>query len=650
MSDAALRELAEAAGVSPGWTDYRGSPHDVAPDTLRAILAATGVAARTEAEIRDSLGELRAAAGARPLVTAELGQPIDLDTAGRWRLVLEDGTASEGGGALPPIGVAGYHKLHTDGREVTLAVAPRSCHKLPPGRPWGLAVQLYALRREGDGGLGDFGGLCDFVRNAASHGADAVAISPVHAQFSADPDRFSPYAPSSRIMLNVLHAEAPRGDAGREAAALVDWPASARDRLAQFRTMFEAGEHAASFAEFRAAEGETLEAHSRFEALHAHFYAKDVGKWHWRDWPAAYRDPASPEVAQFAALHEREVALQAYLQFLADRGLAAAQAAARDAGMRIGLISDLAVGTDGGGSHAWSRQDETLIGLTVGAPPDLMSPNGQDWGLAAFSPRGLLTHGFAAYIEMLRAALRHAGGVRIDHAMGLQRLWVRPEGVAPGEGAYLQFPVQDMLRLTALESHRHRAIVLGEDLGTVPYGFQQRLIEAGVLGLRVLWFERQEYRFDPPGDWSRAATAMTSTHDLPTVAGWWSGRDLQWRRELKLMGDDAAAAREQDAREHDRPRLWEAFRASGAAEGDAPPPDHPARVVDAACAHIGRAACDFVLLPVEDALGRVEQPNLPGTLDEHPNWRRRLDGPAASLLDQPEVAARLAALARSRSL
>lgn len=650
MSDESLRELAEAAGVSASWRDYRGRPHEVAPDTLRAVLAATGVAAGGEGEIRDSLAVLRAVAGALPLVTAEVGQAIDFENTGAWQLVLEDGAKSEGTGPLPVISTCGYHQLSLAEREVTIAVAPRSCQALPPGRPWGLAVQLYALRRAGDGGLGDFGALRDFVRNAASHGADAVAISPVHAQFSADPDRFSPYAPSSRIMLNVLHAEVPRGDAAREAGILVDWPACARDRLAQFQAMFEAGKDVAEFTAFRAAQGEKLEAHARFEALHAHFYSQGSGTWHWRDWPEAYRSPSSPDVEQFAREHAREISAHAYLQFLADRGLAAAQAEARASGMRIGLISDLAVGTDSGGSHAWSRQEETLIGLTVGAPPDLLSPHGQDWGLAAFSPRGLIQHGFAAYIEMLRVALRHAGGVRIDHAMGLQRLWVRPEGVAQGEGAYLQFPIRDMLRLTALESHRHGAIVLGEDLGTVPDGFQPRLIEAGVLGMRVLWFERKDDGFDPPSHWSRDAAAMTSTHDLPTVAGWWSGRDLQWRRDLNLMGDDAAAMSEHDSRERDRPRLWNAFLASGAAEGDAPPPEEPARVVDAACAHVGRAGCDFVLLPMEDALGRVEQPNLPGTLDEHPNWRRRLDGPAATLLDVPEVAARLASLSRSRAV
>ena len=646
----ALRALAEAAGVAPEWSDYRSRLHEVAPETLRAVLAATGIAAGTDADIRESMAALQAARGALPLVTAEEGKPVDLAVEGRWQLAFEDGTGLEGSGALPPISVPGYHVLSLENREVTLAVAPPACHRVPGDRPWGLAVQLYALRRAGDGGLGDFGALRDFVDNAARHGADAVAISPVHAQFSADPDRFSPYAPSSRIMLNVLHAEVPEGHAAREAEALVDWPSCARDRLAQFRAMFDRGEHADEFAAFRTALGEPLEAHARFEALHAHFYGGDPSLWHWHDWPEAYRHPSRPAVAAFARDHAREVGFHAYLQFLADRGLARAQAAAKQAGMRVGLISDLAVGTDNGGSHAWSRQEETLIGLTVGAPPDLLSPHGQDWGIAAFSPRGLETHGFAAYLEMLRVALRHAGGVRIDHAMGLQRLWVRPAGAAPGEGAYIRFPLRDMLRLTALESQRHRAVVLGEDLGTVPEGFQEALIETGVLGMRVLWFERDESGFHSPRIWSPQAAAMTTTHDLPTVAGWWSGRDLEWRSGLNLMGDAAAVRHEHDERVLDRARIWDAFRASGAAEGEPPPVDEPARVVDAACAHLGRAACDFALLPIEDALGRVEQPNLPGTMHEHPNWRRRLDGPAATLLDAPETASRLSSLVESRHL
>jgi 4-alpha-glucanotransferase len=646
MSDATLVELAEAAGVAPRWRDVHGQMHDVAPDSLRIVLAAIGVPAGNDADVRDSLARLRhAAPDLPPLLTADADRPISVP--GRYHITLEDGRTVDGENEIR-LHEAGYHRVEVAGREVTLAVAPPGCHPLPPGRPWGMAVQLYALRRPGDGGIGDFAALRAFLRSAAAHGTDAVAISPVHALFSADPDRFSPYGPSSRIMLNALHADAVVPDPALEALELIDWPTAARARLAQFRRVFESGAHAEALAAFRQERGEPLETHARFEALHAHFLARGRKLWHWRNWPAKYHQPDGPAVATFAAKNATEVAFHAFLQFLADRSLAAAQREAREAGMRIGLISDLAVGTDSGGSHAWSRQDETLIGLTIGAPPDLLSPQGQGWGLTAFSPHGLRRHAYRGFIEMLRAVLRHAGGVRIDHVMGLQRLWVLPEGGRSSDGAYLHFPVEDLMRLVRLESHRNAAVVLGEDLGTVPDGFQGRLIEAGLLGIRVLWFERVGDWFRPPGQWSREAVGMTSTHDLATVAGWWCGRDLEWRQRLRLLGDDQAVAAAWAARAADRQRLWSTLRESGAAQGDPPPPEQPGRFADAACAHVARSACQLVLLPAEDVLARTEQPNLPGTMQEHPNWRRRFEGPAGTLLDPPEVGARIEAVVQAR--
>ena len=247
---------------------------------------------------------------------------------------------------------------------------------------------------------------------------------------------------------------------------------------------------------------------------------------------------------------------------------------------------------------------------------------------------------------MLRAALAHAGGVRIDHSMGLHRLWVIPEGAGATEGAYLHFPETDLLRLITLESHRARAIVVAEDLGTLPEGFQDRLRTAGVSGMRVLWFERdQAGRFTPPAQWTRQAAAMTTTHDLPTVAGWWQGRDIDWRETLDAETVRAAAEAE---RAQDRAELWQAMRESGAAEGEPPPAAEPARAVDAAIAHVAGSACDLMILPLEDVLGLVEQPNLPNTTDEHPNWRRRLPGMAAELLDGEAASARLRVAAHGR--
>lgn len=657
MTDA-LNALAEAAGVAPRWLDVHGTWHDVAPETLRTVLEALGLPGSTEAQIRDSHAALvRREATLPPLVTAVVGKAVELPVGGRWQLRLEQGGTLEGHGAPGPVGQPGYHHLTVGDAETTLAVAPARGFTVqdaaPGSRPWALAVQLYALRRAGDGGLGDFRALQDLVGPAARAGAAAIAISPAHAQFSADIHRFSPYSPSSRIQSNVLHAglALPPGEAAPlEALPLVDWPAAARLRLDALRAAYAAQTPTdrEALARYRAEEGSALETHAVFEALHAAQFAE--GRWHWRTWPAGLQHPDNPEVRAFAEENAGAVDLHAFMQFRADRSLAEAQRAARAAGMPIGLIADLAVGADSGGSQCWARQDETLLGMSIGAPPDLLATEGQSWGLAAFSPRGLRDNGYRAFLEMLRHAMRHAGGVRIDHALGLQRLWVVPDGASARDGAYIAFPLDDMLRLIALESSRHQAVVLGEDLGTIPDGFQERLADSGTLGMRVLWFEKKHGLFTDPRGWTREAAAMTSTHDLATVAGWWRGRDLEWRGALGLSGGSERHAREEAERVADRAALWAAFTLRGAASGPMPPPSDPGPALDAATRHLAGAACDLVILPIEDALGLVEQPNLPGTMDDqHPNWRRRLPGPAATLLDPPDVAERLAALTRGRT-
>ena len=523
MVDHPLHDLAAAAGIAVRWRDVQGEQHAVADDTLRAVLGSLGHDAGSDAGIRESLRAAKQVSDRLPpLITAVAGDRIALPApAARTHLALEDGRTFDGyaeaaphGSTIPPILEPGYHTLVLGDQKTTIAVAPRHCTALrdlvPGGRALALAAQIYALRRRGDGGIGDFAALGDFVEAAARHGVQGVAISPVHAQFSADVSRFGPYAPSSRVALNVLHAPFDGGGDELDDAAFVDWPKASARRLAQGRTLFARAQgdaaEMAEFHAFRVAKAEALERHAIFEALHAHFLHSDPALWHWRTWPAPFQDCGAPEIVAFARTHKAEIDYHAYLQFLADRGLAAAQARARKAGMGIGLITDLAVGTDGGGSHCWARPDETLIGLTVGSPPDMFQRAGQNWGLAAFSPRGLADCGFMAFLEMLRSALAHAGGVRIDHSMGLHRLWVIPEGAAATEGAYLHFPEVDLLRLIALESHRAQAIVVAEDLGTLPEGFQDRLRQSwGVRHARALVRTGSRERLhrsgalDPPG-------------------------------------------------------------------------------------------------------------------------------------------------------
>ena len=278
----------------------------------------------------------------------------------------------------------------------------------------------------------------------------------------------------------------------------------------------------------------------------------------------------------------------------------------------------------------------------------MFNPHGQDWGLTSFSPRALIAGGFAPFLATVRAALRNTGGVRIDHAMGLTRLWLIPQGADPADGAYLAYPFADLLRLLALESQRHSAIVVGEDLGTVPAGFRDSLETAGLHGMRVLWFERNGQAFNPPEAWDHSAVAMTSTHDLPTVAGWWHGSDITTRAENGRLGVGVQASDVSAERTHDRASLWQAFVQARAANGDVPSPNDTQPVVDAAVAFAAETPSPLCLPQIEDLLGVEEQPNLPGTIDEHPNWRRRLTAEAGTLLNEPRAAERVAQLAMRR--
>ncbi|KAF3997824.1 4-alpha-glucanotransferase [Glaciimonas immobilis] len=746
--------LAEQAGLMTGWADAHGAPHDVAPTVLMSLLEAVGLPCRSNAEYLDSKARLNAQqtpAGLPPLLTAQIGQPIRLPfqsqssgaTAGSrlhghgYEIALENGGTLQGcfptDTALPlyisPIHISGYHRLLVGGESSILAVAPTRCYGVSdaragntnPAKPandpaylWGLAVQLYSLRRHGDGGLGDFTALKMLACDAAQQGAAALAISPVHAMFSADPGRYSPYGPSSRLFLNAFHIDPaaaashyPDGPAietdfsyrGQElpdlenpsavltaasgaqpeGGPLIDWSAAGTARLALLRAAYsrflQGGPSGPSsaFETFCRDGGTGLQDHARYEALQE-WLAFQIGGDNknfcdWRLWPADYRNPRSSAVTEFAQQYSQQIGFHLFLQWHAALGLAGAQLAARDAGMPIGLIADLAIGAERGGSQSWSEQSEMLNGLSIGAPPDLLNVVGQNWGLGAYSPWGLQASGFRSFIAMLRACFVHAGGARIDHVLGLARLWLIPEGASARDGAYLRYPLEDMLRLIALESWRHRAIVIGENLGTVPPGFNARLADINLLGIDVLWFQRDGMRFVTPKAWSATSIATTTTHDLPTVAGWWTGTDIGWRARLDLLGGNAEAD-ETILRAQERRELWQTATENGCATGSMPPSTLEGAPIEAALRLVGSAPAPLALIPLEDMLGLAEQPNLPGTVEpvmevvrevanevvnerlvaaSHPNWRRRLPVDVAHLLQGPAVQTYLNALKRARA-
>ncbi|WP_235610656.1 4-alpha-glucanotransferase [Bordetella sp. H567] len=696
----ALAMLAERAGIAVHWTDARGRPQRVGDDAVRALLKALELPAGSVAQIRDSIEQLAHEGDEHDgFLVADVGAPITLhgvrdmrfeliDEAGQARDVTAHGM-DDSIAHLPAVDTPGYYRLRGDGREWSLAVAPRHCPSVgeimenATPRTWGVAVQLYSLRRAHDArparaaGLGDFTALAQLAGAAAARGAQAIAISPVHAMFAADPGRYSPYAPSSRLFLNSLYADPCQllGEAAVGAALnalglgdeimrlddlpLIDWPAVARLRMKLMRRLYDEfrvdGSPAlhADFDAFRMAGGEPLESHARFEALHARHLPPLGDATDWRDWPTDLRDPSGPGVRAWAHAHDKDVAYHVFLQWLAARGLEQAQRAAREAGMAIGLISDLAVGTDPGGSHAWSRQADILADVSPGAPPDLYNPLGQSWGLTAFSPRSLRRSGYAAFREMLHASLAYTGGVRVDHVLGLARMWLVPRDASAKEGAYLRYPLDDMLRLVALEAWRHRAIVVGENLGTVPEGFNDRIERAGMLGMNVLWFQREGWSdptpFQPPSSWSPSSIALTTTHDLPTVAGWWTGTDIGWRARLHLLGEDENEDGMHQQRARDRGALWHAMRQAGCVAHDAPHEPPQEAPIEDVLRFVSHTPAPLMLVPTEDLLGLNEQPNLPGTIDQHPNWRRRLGADAARLFDGEAVRRRADAVADTRS-
>ncbi len=682
MHDPGIRQLASAAGLSLCWTDYRGREHVVTDETLEPVLQSLGVGCANAQAREQSFAMLRdeALQSNAPLITAIAGQPIALSQGerGRYLITLESGATLEGHRdahtALPPIEEQGYHRLQIGNAEpVTLAVAPPQVFGMSDlggeRRRWGLTAQVYSLRREGDGGIGDLGGVAALARSAAAQGADALAISPIHALFGAYPDHFGPYSPSSRLMRNPVLADPTATFGAQQVAAalaqsalaerfadcerqaVIDPQAAVQAKMELLRQLHARLSGTSLHDEFRAyceAADTALRGHACFEVLHRQLLDASPGYAHWRNWPQEFRDPAGSAVSAFARKHPRRIEFQMFLQWLTERSLAQAQRTALQSGMRIGLIGDLAIGTDGAGSHAWSRQTEMLIGLRIGAPPDPLNVKGQDWGLSALSPRAMKRYGFGAFIELLRASFRHVGGIRLDHVFGLQRLWMIPDGMTADRGVYVEYPFTDLLRLIALESWRHRAIVIGEDLGTMPEGFQQRMTDAGIPGMRVLWFQRDHGLFVSPAQWPKTSVAMTTTHDLPTVAGWWQGTDIGWRTRLDLLepGTDETSLRVE--RERERMVLWDAFAHAGVAGGPLPGCGQGGDAVHASAAFIGSTPSQLALLPVEDALALAEQPNIPGTVDGHPNWLRRLPDPAASCLDADDVRARLATLHQQR--
>ena len=688
----ALAWLARRVGIEPHFVNAMGETVVTPAAVQSALLTAMGFAAADEREAEARLAELDAEEWSQPLrpvvVLHAAEQPARIPIALppqlqplRWTLAIEAGETiagelhdgdSEDGVALLCLHKAlpcGYHRLTIAGvtGDTLLIVTPGRCF-LPPAlengaRVWGIAAQLYLLRSEADWGIGGYGELEQLADMAAGWGADVVGVNPLHAMFFDDPEQASPYSPASRLFLNILNIDPSRipgfaacaeareicasADHQRELVALrarrhVGYRRAAwvKDRLlwALFRAFRDAnGDPGAqeAFARFRRSQGEILERFCLFQVLHATHAAETAERTDWRRWAPALRDPGSAEVQAFAAAHRDEIDFLAWAHWVADEQLAACARRAEAGGMAIGLYRDLAVGADAAGAESWANPTVVVAGAHAGAPPDIHNPAGQDWGLPPFDPRRLRAEAYASFIALLRANMRHAGALRIDHVVALQHLYWVPAGQPPASGAYVRYPMEELIGILALESHRHQCLVIGEDLGTVPEGFRERMTEAAILSYRVLPFEQdaESGALVLPAKYPYLALATFGSHDLPTLRGWWQGRDIVIREQLDLYPEPGEAGRQRARRRHDRAALIDALGAAGIG----PTGLRETGTVPALGVHrfLARSRAAIAMVQVDDLTDEADQVNLPTTTDEHPNWRRRQKLTIEELADDP---------------
>ncbi len=692
-----LDRLAALAGIESRYVDYWGRERLVGEGTKRELLAAMGF------EVDDAQAEAAAAEltaertrNLAPLIVGRVGAPIHVPlppnpgSTSRWSVRCDDGsqrhgTARSGAArldldALP----AGYHRLTMElrqtRREATIMVAPERAYwpeQDPHRRHWGLAVALFGVRSQRNWGIGDFSDLATLAARIAAAGGDALGVTPLHELRPHEPTAASPYSPSSRYWLNWLaidpeatpefaQLDGDRRDALRRdlptlrAVPTVEYAEVARAKRAALEALYEvfqrgretaAGGRTAAFARFVARGGASLERLARFEAIAEAMRAVDPFAHGWRAWPEAYRSPESPQVEAFARERPERVDFFRYLQFVADEQLAAA---VRAGGERTKLYLDLAVGCDLDGADAWSDQATIVAGAALGAPPDPLNALGQNWGLPPFSPLALRKAAYRPFAELLRANMRHAGYLRIDHAIGLMRCFWIPRGRTPADGAYVRYDLDAMLAIVALESHRNRCAAIGEDLGTVPDELRRRMHDAGVLSTRLTFFERssEDGGFIAPEHYPQLAAASVASHDLAPIAGWWQGDDIAVRVRLRLYPDDDAARAAGDERFEARFKLIDALHGAGALDerqaarlrDDArrSGTDEAALAIEGMHRFLAQTPARLAMVQLVDLFGEVDAINLPGTVDEHPNWcrKRRYD------LESSEFEASLDALRR----
>ena len=585
----------------------------------------------------------------------------------------------------------GYHQLtlaiegDDEQYQQSLIVTPERCYqpqKFAQQKQWGVSVQLYGVKSENNWGIGDFADLGRLVAHLAKQGADFVGLNPIHALYPAMPESASPYSPSSRRWLNIIYLSVPQlpGFAEcQQTAALVNAPhfveavtaQRAKDwvdyagvmqlKLPVLKTLFHwFSEHqqakpdlAVAFLQFKQQGGDSLRQLALYDALHMHLIAKDANAWGWPNWPEQYRDAHSEAVQQFAAAHQDDIEFYSYLQFCAQQQLARVQQQAKAGGMLLGLYRDLAVGVSEASTEIWANPDLYCRNASVGAPPDILGPKGQNWGLPPMLPYQLFRQAYRPMIELFRANMQDSGALRIDHVMALLRLWWVPKGAASaGEGAYIYYPIMDLLGILALESQRQQAVVIGEDLGTVPDGIFELLQQFGMYSYRIFFFEQAEDGgYVSTAHYPVQAMSALTTHDMPTLIGFWHCSDLKLGLQLGLYTEELLPGLYAD-RHKAKQRILDSLHGHNAL-----PADYPRSVENlgmdrtlnyALQQHLAKGCCQLLCLQLEDWMEMLEPVNVPGTSDEYPNWRRKLSMTLEQLESSAHINAHLQNLTVNR--
>jgi len=642
---------AKKLGIQTEFIDGQGRSHVTDAVALKIILDA--LPERVPYRFLDEAVVVRSGQPSRTALKPAATMPL------RWKIVSGIKTVAQGETGEPTISwptdlPEGSYRLHlTDAsfftEEAPLIVAPPKAFRGDFERSWLVAVQLYGVRSGRNWGIGDFTDLEGLIRLAGQLGADGVGLNPLHALFDDRPGDCSPYSPNSRLFLNALYIDvekipefqrgllAGKGDsiARLRGSHIVDYRGVAALKWPALRAAFEAfrtqapADRRQDFEKFRAERAPLLSRFACFEALR-HKFNKP-----WWEWPEDWRQPDEAKCTELRRGPDAaEIEFVEFVQWTADRQLQACKELATRLGMKVGLYLDVAVGVQSDGFDAWNEQAAISRHLAVGAPPDPLNTAGQNWGLAGFNAAGLELKSFEPFREMLRASMRHAGAIRLDHVLGLKRLYLVPYGFAANNGVYVQMPFEALLAATAQESVAHRCVVIGEDLGTVPEGFREKMADWGIWSYQVMMFERDDAgAFRDVNHYTPNALVTFNTHDLSTYAGWRSFADLKLKRSLGIDPGES-----DDARWHALNKLSEALR-HHAIDGHS---------LYAVAAFLARTRSRLLGISLEDLLEVVDQPNIPGTVNEHPNWRQRLPQTLENIAATIDVSALKAAIAERR--